>query len=131
MILSPDNLIFLLQYWWDAREYYCMTHTGLVVMNTFTHPVLSGDALIHPFEVEGQGIKELPGYFWVIPYFGICPYLVDTKTPGMTTPMALSPNPVSGLLRVGWPEVFSSRLEVLDSGWRPGAVSDRRCGKPK
>jgi len=116
MILSPDNLIFLLQYWWDAREYYCMTHTGMVVMDTFTHPFLGGDALRRPFEVEGQGAVELPGYFWVIKYIGICQYMVDTEVPvPATTPITLSPNPVSSTLRVGWPETFSGQVEVFGS----------------
>ena len=118
MILSPDWFIFLLQYWWDAREYYCMTHTDMVV-DTFTHPGAAnpGDFwLTQPFEVQGQGEKEIPGYFWVIPYFGICQNQVSTEAPVTTVPfMTLMPNPVSNLLQIVWPEVFSGRLEVFGS----------------
>ena len=119
MILSPDWFIFLVQYWWDAREYYCMTHTDMVV-DTFTHPgtmhIGGDDWLTRPFEVEGQGIKELPGYFWIIKYFGICQNQVGTEAPVTSVPtMSLMPNPVSDLLQVVWPEVFSGRLEVFGS----------------
>ena len=117
MILSPDWFIFLAEYWWDAREYHCMTHTDMVV-DTFTHPGtmhIGGDNwLTRPFEVEGQGIKELPGYFWIIKYFGICQNQVGTEAPTVVPPsMILAPNPVSDLLLVSWPAPFSGHLEVF------------------
>lgn len=117
MLLSPDWFIFLMQYWWDAREYYCMSHTDMVV-DTFTHPgaMYPGDSwLTRPLEVKGQGIKELPGYFWIVKYIGICQYQVGTEVPAVpVTGMALSPNPASGLLRIDWPLPFCGRVEVFN-----------------
>ena len=115
MILSPDRFIFLMEYWWDAREYHCMTHTNMIV-DTFPKAYLSGDALSRPFEVEGQGEVAVPGYFWMIPRFGICQYLVDTEVPALLPlSLTLSPNPVNSTLRVDWPEDFSGQVEVFGS----------------
>ena len=118
MILSPDWFIFLMQYWWDAREYYCMIHTNVIV-DTFTHlgATNPGDFwLTRSFEVEGQGIKDIPGYFWLIPRVGVCQNMVATKAPTLASAsIILAPNPVSSTLRVTWPEAFSGRLEVIGS----------------
>ena len=118
MILSPDWFIFLMQYWWDAREYYCMIHTNVIV-DTVTHlgATNPGDFwLTRSFEVEGQGIKDIPGYFWLIPRVGVCQNMVATKAPTLASAsIILAPNPVSSTLRVTWPEAFSGRLEVIGS----------------
>lgn len=116
MILSPDMYIFLFQYWWDAREYYCMSHTAMVV-DTFTHPgVTTGGWLSRSFEVEGQGLKELPGYYWVVKYIGICQNQVSTAAPvGERPALTLAPNPANDVLQVNWPTPFSGQLEVVSA----------------
>lgn len=112
MILSPDWLIFLLPYWWDAREYYCMSHTDKVVSDLYRSPG-DGSWLSHPFEVEGQGVDSIPGFFWIVKYIGICQNQVATQSPvSIASGLSLSPNPTDDRVSLRWPAPFTGRVWV-------------------
>jgi hypothetical protein len=84
LILSPSWGIYLQQYWWNAEVYYCMSMVNAIVdsANYITNPKKYGAGYLnYEFEVEGQGLIKLPGYFWVMKWKGICQNLVETNDP--------------------------------------------------
>lgn len=99
-ILTPDMLVFLLQNWYEARIIHCMmTRDSISIENLVPFP--PPHRLEHPFEVEGQGVKVLPGLwftgFWDFPY---CYTLLPTSEIDLQEQIALSPNPVNSQLRL-------------------------------
>ncbi len=105
-ILTPDMLVFLLQNWYEARIIYCMmTRDSIVIENLVPFP--PPHRLEHPFEVEGQGVKVLPGLwftgFWDFPH---CYTTLPTAEADLGEHILLSPNPVSSQLRLSNPSGF-------------------------
>ena len=92
-ILTPDQFAFLLQNWYEARIIYCMmTRDSIEIENLF--PIPPPDQLEHPFEVEGYGVKVLPGLwfagFWDFPH---CYTTLHVSDIDLQTQVAVSPNP--------------------------------------
>jgi hypothetical protein len=99
-ILTPDMLVFLLQNWHEARIIYCMmTIDSIAIENLVPFP--PPHRLEHPFEVQGQGVKVLPGLwftgFWDFPH---CYTTLPTAEADLEEQIWLSPNPVSRDLRL-------------------------------
>jgi len=99
-ILTPDQYVFLLQNWYEARIIHCMmTRDSIEIDDLF--PIPPPDQLEHPFEVEGQGVKVLPGLwftgFWDFPH---CYSTLPVSEVDLQERIALSPNPVSSHLRL-------------------------------
>lgn len=97
-ILTPDMLVFLLQNWYEARIIYCMMARDSISIENLV-PFPPPHRLEHPFEVEGQGMKVLPGLwftgFWDFPY---CYMTLPTSDIDLQTKVVLSPNPVDSRL---------------------------------
>ena len=99
-ILTPDQLVFLLQNWYEARIIYCMmTRDSIEIDNLFS--ISPPNRLEHPFEVEGEGIKVIPGLwftgFWDFPH---CYTTLPVSEIDFQEQIALSPNPASSYLRL-------------------------------
>lgn len=99
-ILTPDQYVFLLQNWYEARIIHCMmTKNSVEIEDLF--PIPPPDQLEHPFEVEGQGLKMLSGLwftgFWDSPH---CYTTLPTSEVDLQRQILLSPNPVNSHLRV-------------------------------
>lgn len=99
-ILTPDMLVFLLQNWYEARIIYCMmTRDSIAIENLVPFP--PPHRLEHPFEVQGQGVKVLPGLwftgFWDFPH---CYTTLPTAEADLEEHILLSPNPVSSHVRL-------------------------------
>lgn len=97
-ILTPDQYAFLLQNWYEARIIYCMmTRDSIQIENLF--PIPPPDQLEHQFEVEGHGLKTLPGLwfagFWDFPH---CYTTLPTSDIDLQAKVALSPNPADSHL---------------------------------
>jgi hypothetical protein len=118
MILSPDWQIFLQQYWWDADVWYCMSNYDEIID--------SSDYMIHPednvflkyeFEVEGHGMKELAGYFWVVKWIGICETLIGTEEiEAGGSAIKISPNPAGDEISLELPKWGKAeRIDFYDS----------------
>lgn len=99
-ILTPDQYVFLLQNWYEARIIHCMmTRASIEIDDLFSIP--PPDQLEHPFEVEGQGVKVLPGLwftgFWDFPH---CYTTLPVSGVELQEQIEVSPNPVSSRLRL-------------------------------
>jgi hypothetical protein len=85
-----------------------MTQDSIQIDNLF--PIPPPDQLEHPFEVEGQGTKVLPGLwftgFWDFPH---CYTTLPTSEVDPTEQIVLSPNPVSTYLNL----LNYSELEIM------------------
>jgi hypothetical protein len=108
-ILTPDQLVFLLQNWYEARIIYCMmTRDSIQIDNLF--PIPPPDQLEHPFEVDGQGTKVLPGLwftgFWDFPH---CYTTLPSTEVELHEQIDVFPNPVSSYLRL----LNQSRFEII------------------
>ena len=70
VILSPEWNIFFLQQWWKVCEYHCMADTSTYVEDFVIPPPAGfcGNRLYVEKEVEGQGLKMLPGLFFATFY---------------------------------------------------------------
>lgn len=70
-ILTPDQYVFLLQNWYEARIIHCMMTKDSIEIDNLS-PIPPPDQLEHPFEVEGLGVKVIPGLwftgFWDSPH---------------------------------------------------------------
>lgn len=99
-ILTPDQYVFLLQNWYEARIIYCMmTSDSIEIDDLF--PIPPPDQLEHPFEVQGQGVNVLPGLwftgFWDFPH---CYTTLPVSEVDLHEQIAISPNPVGNHLRL-------------------------------
>jgi hypothetical protein len=99
-ILTPDQYVFLLQNWYEARIIYCMmTKERIEIDDLF--PIPPPDQLEHPFEVQGQGVQVLPGLwftgFWDFPH---CYTTLPVSEIELQEQIEVSPNPVSNHLRL-------------------------------
>ncbi len=94
-LLSPDTEIFLLENWWEARVYHCAAYKNQII-DDFSYETSIGDRwLRYETDVEGQGIKSLPGYYFVFNALYECKEL-DTEEINMFNRLAkIYPNPVS------------------------------------
>lgn len=90
-------------------------------------PEESAGYLKYEFEVEGQGMKELGGYFWVVKWIGVCQTLVGTEA-GETedATVRVFPNPATDEIslelpkgekaeRVDFYDAFGRRVKSLDA----------------
>ena len=107
-ILTPDQYVFLLQNWYEARIIHCMmTRDSIEVDDLF--PIPPPDQLEHPFEVEGQGVKVLPGLwftgFWDYPH---CFTTLPAHEPNIQSQINLAPNPVQRDLQI----INQSSIEI-------------------
>ncbi|GAB4497387.1 MAG: hypothetical protein OHK0019_30920 [Saprospiraceae bacterium] len=119
MILSPDWQIFLQEFWWDARVWYCMSNYDEIIDSSdyIVDPEESAGYLKYEFEVEGQGLKELGGYFWVVKWIGICQTLVGTEA-GETeaATVKIFPNPAEDEISLELPKrVEAERIDFYDA----------------
>jgi hypothetical protein len=113
-ILTPDQKAFLLQNWYEADIIYCMmTQSNTQIDDLF--PIQPPDQLQHMFEVEGIGMKKLPGLwysgFWDAPY---CYTALSDAEPVFETFIKISPNPATEMLTFNLP-LFStsSNVEII------------------
>lgn len=101
MVLTPDTRVFLLQYWWQARKIYCMMAMEEITEDFSYIDDIEDSWLLHEFEVEGQGLKKLLGYYFVghsgYPY---C-YTVDApEAPPTSDGLLVAPNPFASELEL-------------------------------
>ncbi|MCS6928631.1 MAG: T9SS type A sorting domain-containing protein [Saprospiraceae bacterium] len=116
-ILTPDQFVSLLENWYEARIIHCMmTRQSIEISNLF--PIPPPDQLEHPFEVEGEGIKVLPGLwfvgFWDFPH---CYTTLSSSEVDLQQQVVVSPNPVKDYLRISNQsglDVTSVRVVRLD-----------------
>ena len=94
-ILTPDQYVFLLQNWYEARIIHCMMTTDSIEIENLS-PIPPPDQLEHPFEVEGLGVKVIPGLwftgFWDSPH---CYTTLPASDIDLEVQISLSPNPVN------------------------------------
>ncbi|HMX40712.1 MAG TPA: T9SS type A sorting domain-containing protein [Saprospiraceae bacterium] len=99
-IISPDWLMFFIQFWWKADLYYCLGHSSSIVDSLN----FQGQKFWVEAEVEGRGLVELPGLFMVFRDWGPCtdPTLITVGPSGATQHLEVMayPNPSPGPLRV-------------------------------
>lgn len=129
MILSPDWQIFLQQYWWDADVWYCMSNYDEIIDSSdyMIHPDEHAGYLKYEFEVEGQGMKELAGYFWVVKWIGICETLIGTKEGEKSRAGKIFPNPATNEVSLELPaEGGAERIDFYDSAGRKMKSLDAR-----
>ncbi len=97
-ILTPDQFVFLLQNWYEARIIYCMMARDSIEINNL-FPIPPPDQLEHPFEVQGYGTKVLPGLwftgFWDSPH---CYTTLSVSDIDLQTQISLLPNPTNRYL---------------------------------
>lgn len=123
VVLSPEWNLFLYEEWWDVCEYYCMGSSSVFVEDFVPPPPLAlcWNRLYIEKEVEGQGLKELPGLFLAM-FYGPGPcndptFLAakDTDGAGFGT---LSPNPVSEQFSIQVPSESDMQVTVRDVAGR-------------
>lgn len=119
VILSPEWNIFLLPEWWDAYEYHCMAGTSMFVED-FLHPI-GWNWLFVEKEVEGQGLKQLPGLF-LATFYGPGPcndttFLSAEDAYGLGI-QPLSPNPVNEHFSIKVPPGAEVQAMVSDVAGR-------------
>lgn len=100
MIISPYELVFLLQNWWNA-DHYCMWDTNEIQDSSLyiIHPEWT--SATEEFEVEGQGVHRLSCYFWTV-FWGGGPCAYPVKTNDITSPRQSRswPNPATDRIRL-------------------------------
>lgn len=71
VILSPEWNIFFLPQWWDVCDYHCMAGASMYSTDLVVPPPATNcwNRLFIEKEVEGQGLKMLPGLFFAT-FFG-------------------------------------------------------------
>lgn len=121
-ILAPTQLIFLFQYWYEASPIHCMM-TREEILEDFSHlNQPSIDWLQHPFQVQGQGERMLPGLYFS-GFFdspSICYEVLDADGPaGGMVQLPPLPNPASGELPLVAPLYQGADLALCDLGGRP------------
>jgi Secretion system C-terminal sorting domain len=111
-VLSPTNLPFLLQHWWKAPDLHCMMTKTELVTNLIDQS--SGGNLVHAFQIEGKGLVNLRGYYYIA--FWDLPHCYTTLPVSENLPHELSicyPNPASNMLQLKFPTTVQ-RLRVFD-----------------
>ncbi len=101
VILSRNWGMFFIEQWWDACGYHCMA--GSSGYTEYIGPPPTDDPLCWNYlkiekEVQGQGLKELPGLFLATFYGpGPCndPTFLDADQKPVVQGFTLSPNPCS------------------------------------
>jgi hypothetical protein len=92
-VLTPNQDVFLLPNWYDAQIIYCMM-TKSQIFEDFAYESHPSSWLVHPFEVKGQGIKNIKGLyllnFWDLPY---CYTTLGVSEDGSTNDLLVFPNP--------------------------------------
>jgi hypothetical protein len=131
IVLSAEWNLFLLPEWWDVSEYYCIGSSP-VLEDGFQHPIEFGYLSVEK-EVEGQGLKMLPGLFHAMFYGpGPCndPTFLDAKETGGTAQILLSPNPAQDWVSLQIPPGRIAQATVRDAAGRmfllPSATSGGR-----
>ncbi|MDO8368346.1 MAG: T9SS type A sorting domain-containing protein [Saprospiraceae bacterium] len=98
VVLSPEWNIFFLQQWWNVCDYYCLGSSSVFIEDFAVPPPASGcwNRLFVEKEVDGQGLKMLPGFFLEIFSEGPCndSNIINIKTEPMFGLGVLKPNPV-------------------------------------
>jgi hypothetical protein len=114
-ILFPDERVFFLQEWWQARVYYCMSN-GSQIIDDFSYETTPKNKwLRHDFEVEGQGIKSLRGYHLMFRDDVICQTLDTEEKEAIGLDLLVYPNPVSDILTIQLANsIEPQQLNILD-----------------
>jgi Secretion system C-terminal sorting domain len=93
-LLSPDTEIFLLENWWDARAYHCAAYKNQIIDDFSYETNIDAGWLRYETKVEGQGIKSLPGYYFVFNAGYECQQLDSEETNIFNHLSKIYPNPV-------------------------------------
>ncbi len=123
VILSRDWNIFFLQEWWDVCEYHCMAGSSIFVEGfaPAAPPFLCWNYLFVEKEVEGQGLKSLPGLLFAT-FYGPGPCndttFLSTKDKPALGFGTLSPNPAQEYFRVQVPSEDGLSAYVSDVSGR-------------
>lgn len=131
VILSPHWGIFTLPQWWDACEYHCMSSSS-----PFSYSLVPEcwNSLYIEKEVQGQGLKELPGLFLATFYGpGPCndPTFLEAGQKPVKEEFTLYPNPCSAyfLLETASPESIAQVLVMSVAGQiMPCPIEKRQNG---
>lgn len=131
--LTPDFLRFVFPNWYEVRVIYCMM-TRDHIYDDFEYsefPSIMGFGpedmfLRHEFEVQGSGVKNLPGLWfsgaWDAPY---CYTLLDATGPqGAPPPMKLTPNPAGEVVHI---ESGRSMRRLLLRDLQGATLADHAC----
>lgn len=106
-ILSRDLGIFLLQYWWDADDWRCMSKVDKIVDDLQPHIFSNNEALTVNAELEGQGEVSLPAFFVVFRDWGPCTdsTILEVRVSDNKTEPRVFPNPCTSgeLVTMEWP----------------------------
>lgn len=114
-IISPDWLLFFIQFWWKADLYYCLGNSSSITDSLN----FQGQKFEVNAEVEGKGMKTLPGLFMVFRDWGPCtdPSLLAAKSAStLSIPLSVSPNPVHQCAELKFTAEHTGiyRLDILD-----------------
>jgi hypothetical protein len=101
-LLSKDAQIFLLQYWWDATNYFCMGSQSAINLEDINVP---GEYLyVEDVAVEGQGKRDLPGVLIVFHEWGACTdstlLKISEAFQSKKMEVRIAPNPSAGNLNI-------------------------------
>jgi hypothetical protein len=126
VILSPAWNMFFLQQWWDACDYHCMAGASSYIEDFIARPLPNNcwNRLFIEKEVEGQGLKMLPGLFFTTFYGpGPCNDTTFLSSPDISPPGfgALQPNPAGDFCSVQVPEGATIQAQGWDISGRPVA----------
>ncbi len=117
VVLSPHWGIFTLPEWWDACEYYCLGSSSEYIEDLIPPSPQCWNYLHVEKEVAGQGLKQLPGLFFVT-FYGPGPCndttFLAAKDPKYANFGTLSPNPVSAQFSVALPSEVVVQVAVTD-----------------
>lgn len=107
-IISPDWLMFFIEFWWETDLYFCMAPTSVITYSLN----FQGQKFEVETDVVGKGKVKLPGLFCVLWLWGPCPKLLPASDAPKTPPLPLTilPNPAA------------ERAEVQFESGRPARV---------
>lgn len=117
-VLTPDIWTSMLQYWYEARIIYCMMTRSFIEEDFYysEYPTVAPSQLLnHDFEVEGQGVKNLPGLwfsgFWDSPYcYTLLPSIENYYN--AQTSLSFTPNPVYDKIAIHSNHLHQSMKEI-------------------
>ena len=119
VVLSPDRNMFFQSEWWNVCAFHCMADTSIYVEDFVIPPPmgLCGNRLYIQNEVEGQGLKLLPGMYFAS-FYGPGPCNDPTFLAVKDEPVAgfgkLTPNPVREKFSIQMPSEGNFNAYVVD-----------------
>ena len=113
-VLSPTWTLFAYPDWLDAEMLFCMSTTDRIVDDFTYYFDFPSAYLQRQFEVEGEGVKFLRGYFFVIFWpSGNCVSLVNNNEL-FRERLSLFPNPVKDQLTLSWADAGERNISIID-----------------